>query len=112
MNRWQKPGDVTNVPKMQYSTSTSSTGSGSSTRFLYDGDYVRLRDLVIGYNLPRTAAEKIGFEDVQLNVRGLNLLTWVKDDDLQTDPEVRFGGQWEIYTPIIKSVSVGLNLKF
>ena len=112
MDRWQKPGDVTNVPRMRYSTSTSATGSGTSTRFLYDGDYVRLRDLVIGYNIDRSSAEKLGFDSIGLSVKGTNLWTWVKDDGLQTDPEVAFSGQWEIYTPIIKSISVGLNLKF
>ena len=112
MNRWQKPGDVTNVPRMRYSTSTATTGSGNSTRFLYDGDYVRLRDLVIGYNINSSAAESLGFDSIALNVKGTNLWTWVKDDDLQVDPEVAFSGSWEIYTPILKSISVGLNLKF
>ena len=112
MNRWQKPGDITNVPRMRYSTSTATTGSGTTTRFLYDGDYVRLRDLVIGYNVNNKAVERLGFDSISLNVKGTNLWTWVKDDELQTDPEVGFSGQWEIYTPILKSISVGLNLKF
>jgi hypothetical protein len=97
---------------MRYSTSTSATGSGTSTRFLYDGDYVRLRDLVIGYNVSNKAVESLGFDSIQVNVKGTNLWTWVKDDELQTDPEVAFSGQWEIYTPILKSISLGLNLKF
>ena len=112
MDRWQKPGDITNVPRMRYSTSTSATGSGTSTRFLYDGDYVRLRDLVVGYNVSNKAVESLGFDSIQVNVKGTNLWTWVKDDELQTDPEVAFSGQWEIYTPILKSISLGLNLKF
>ncbi len=112
MDRWQKPGDITNVPRMRYSTNRNNTGSGNSTRFLYDGDYVRLRDLVVGYNVNRDAAEKLGFDSIGINLKGTNIWTWVKDDDLQTDPEVAFSGSWEIYTPIIKSISVGLNLKF
>ena len=112
MDRWQKPGDITNVPRMRYSTSTATTGSGNSTRFLYDGDYVRLRDLVIGYNVNSSAAKSLGFDSIALNVKGTNLWTWVKDDELQVDPEVAFSGSWEIYTPILKSISVGLNLKF
>ena len=85
---------------------------GNSTRFLYDGDYVRLRDLVVGYSVDRSVAESIGFDAIQLTVKGTNLWTWVKDDGLQVDPEVAFSGSWEIYTPILKSISVGLNLKF
>jgi hypothetical protein len=112
LERWQQPGDVTDVPKMRWSSSSTLTGSATSTRFLYDGDYVRLRDLVIGYNVDQKATERLGFDSIQVNVKGTNLWTWVKDDDLSFDPEVSFGGGWNIYTPIIKSISVGLNLKF
>ena len=112
LERWQQPGDVTDVPKMRWSSSSTLTGSATSTRFLYDGDYVRLRDLVIGYNVSQKATDRLGFDSIQLNVKGTNLWTWVKDDDLSFDPEVSFGGGWNIYTPIIKSISVGLNLKF
>ena len=112
LERWQKPGDVTDVPKMRWSSSSTLTGSATSTRFLYDGDYVRLRDLVIGYNVDQKATERLGFDSIQVNVKGTNIWTWVKDDDVSFDPEVSFGGGWNIYTPIIKSISVGLNLKF
>ncbi len=112
LERWQNPGDVTDVPKMRWSSSSTLTGSATSTRFLYDGDYVRLRDLVIGYNVDQKATERLGFDSIQVNVKGTNIWTWVKDDDVSFDPEVSFGGGWNIYTPIIKSISVGLNLKF
>lgn len=112
MNRWQKPGDVTEVPRMRWSTSTAGTGSGTTSRFLYDGDFVRLRDVVMGYSIPQSLANKLGFDNIGFSVRGLNLFTWVKDDRLKVDPEIRNSGSWEIYTPPLKSISVGLNLKF
>ena len=112
LERWQKPGDVTDVPKMRWSSSSTLTGSATSTRFLYDGDYVRLRDLVVGYTVNQKATERLGFDSIQFNVKGTNIWTWVKDDDITFDPEVSFGGSWNIYTPIIKSISLGLNLKF
>ncbi len=112
MERWQQPGDITDVPKVRFSSSSTLTGSATSTRFLYDGDYVRLRDLVIGYNINKEATERLGFDSIALNVKGTNIWTWVKDDNVSFDPEVGFGGGWNIYTPIIKSISLGLNLKF
>ena len=112
MARWQKPGDVTDVPKMIYSTNRTASGSGNSTRFLYDGDFVRLRDLTVNYNVPQSLLGNSGFDGVNIFVKGLNLFTWTKDKDLPIDPEVRMGGSWEIYTPILKSISVGANLKF
>lgn len=111
MNRWQQPGDVTDVPKMIWSTSTTTSGSGNSTRFLYDGDFVRLRDLTVSYDLPQSLLGNSGFDRVNFFVKGLNLFTWTKAD-LPIDPEIRTSGSWEIYTPILKSVSVGANLKF
>ena len=111
LDRWQQPGDVTDVPKMIWSTSTTTSGSGNSTRFLYDGDFVRLRDLTVNYSLPQSLLGNSGLDGVNVFVKGLNLLTWTKDD-LPIDPEIRTNGSWEIYTPILKSVSLGLNLKF
>ena len=111
MNRWQQPGDVTDVPKMIWSTSTTTSGSGNSTRFLYDGDFVRLRDLTVSYDLPQSLLGNSGFDRVNFFVKGLNLFTWTKAD-LPIDPEIRTSGSWEIYTPILKSISVGANLKF
>jgi TonB-linked SusC/RagA family outer membrane protein len=111
LDRWQQPGDVTDVPKMIWSTSTTTSGSGNSTRFLYDGDFVRLRDLTVNYSLPKSLLGNSGLDGVNVFVKGLNLLTWTKDD-LPIDPEIRTNGSWEIYTPILKSVSLGLNLKF
>ena len=112
MERWQKPGDITEVPRMRWSTSTSGTGSGTTTRFLHDGDFIRLRDVVMGYSLPQKIANRLGLDNVGFSVRGLNLFTWVKDPDLTVDPETRNTGAFEIFTPPLKSISVGVNLKF
>ena len=112
LDRWQQPGDVTDVPKMRYTFSTATAGSGNTSRFLYDGDFVRLRDLTVNYNLPKSLLGNSGLDGVNVFVKGLNLLTWTKDKDLPFDPEIRMGGSWEIYTPILKSVSVGANIKF
>ena len=111
MNRWQEPGDITDVPKMTYST-TGERASSSSTRFLYDGDYIRLKNIAVGYNLPVEILTGTGFDAVRVAVRGTNLLTWVKDDGLKYDPEVRANGYTTLTTPPVKTVSLNLNLKF
>lgn len=111
MNRWQEPGDETDVPKVTYS-STASNASRPSTRFLYDGDYIRLKDIVFGYSLPSSIEQSIGFSDVTIFARGTNLWTWVKDKDLKYDPEVRADGYTRLTTPPVKSIVFGVNLKF
>jgi hypothetical protein len=111
MDRWQEPGDITDEPKVLYS-GTAYYASSTSSRFLFDGDYIRLKDLVIGYNLPASIVNKIKFSSVSIFARGTNLLTWVKDKGLKYDPEVRADGFTRLTTPPVKSIVFGLNLKF
>ncbi|WP_306353237.1 SusC/RagA family TonB-linked outer membrane protein [Flavobacterium sp. '19STA2R22 D10 B1'] len=111
MNRWQQPGDITDVPKVEF-TGTGSNAASTSTRFLYDGDYIRIKDLVFGYNFDSAMIKRMGFDGVSMSVRGTNLLTYVKDSRLKYDPEVRADGMTNLTTPPVKSVVFGLNLKF
>lgn len=111
MDRWQQPGDVTDIPKMVHSQLGENSAS-SSTRFLYDGDFIRLRNVSVGYNFPSSAVENLGFDGFRLAVTGTNLATWVKDDDLKWDPEVRADGTTRMTTPPVKAVTLNLTLNF
>src|SRR5690606_33121944 len=53
LDRWQKPGDITDVPKVSLSgeRDVNNNYTNVSTRFLFDGDYLRLRQITFGYNL-------------------------------------------------------------
>jgi TonB-linked SusC/RagA family outer membrane protein len=109
MNRWQTPGEITEVPKVWYGTRDDSR---ESTRFLFEGDYLRVKDLVFGYQIPVKYTSKIGFENIDINVRGTNLFTYVKDGGLKYDPEVGADGLTRFTTPPVKSVVFGINLNF
>lgn len=109
MDRWQEPGDVTDVPKVIYGYNNDSQ---ISSRFLYEGDYARLKNLVVGYNIPSELTNSIGFDGIAVSVRGTNLFTWVKDDRLKFDPEVPATGLTSFNTPPVKSIVFGVNLKF
>ncbi len=110
MNRWQKPGDITDVPRELYS-GTSDNASRPSTRFLYDGSYVRLKDLTVGYDFAKNLIHNF-FQTATLYVKATNYFTWVKDKRLKYDPEVRADGFTRLTTPPVKSIVVGINLKF
>ena len=111
MNRWQQPGDVTDVPKMIWSTSRTLAGSYHSDRFLYDGDFIRLRDLVVNYDLPKSLVGEV-FDRASVYVKGTNVWTWTKED-FEIDPEVSLSsGQWNLWNPVPKSWTVGVNLTF
>lgn len=111
MNRWQKPGDITDIPRLGTDGAVSNAAS-TSTRFLYDGDYVRLKNLTLGYNFSENLCNKIGFNGIRAYVKGGNLLTWVKDKGLERDPETAADGFMGMTAPISKTITFGLNLNF
>ncbi len=110
LDRWQNPGDVTNVPKLVYNGSDNF--HATSSRHLYDGDYMRLRDVTFGYKLPNSLLSKIGVDSATFTVKGTNLFTWVKDSGLKLDPEVQATGYTTLTTPPVKSVVFGININF
>jgi hypothetical protein len=86
--------------------------SSTSTRFLYDGDYLRMKDLVLGYKFNNTITEAISLDGLDISLRGTNLLTFVKDDNMKYDPEVRADGFTRLVSPPVKSVVFAINIKF
>lgn len=110
LERWQEPGDITDVPRLAFGTSNNF--QNTSSRHLYEGDYVRLKNLTIGYKLPAQIVETIGIDDLTISLRGTNMATWVKDEGLKLDPEVRANGYTYLTTPPVESYTLGVNLKF
>lgn len=77
MDRWQKPGDVTDIPKA--STLANADGSSNngfaSSRFLEDGSFLRLRNVSLGYTFPKKLVTKAGIERLRIYVNATNLFT-------------------------------------
>jgi TonB-linked SusC/RagA family outer membrane protein len=111
MNRWQKPGDITNVPQARL---YAGNGTGASTRFLEKADFIRLRNLTIGYSLPKATINKMGMSNVRVYLTGVNLLTFT--DYGGYDPEARrddTGIGEEFYSaPPARTIALGVNLNF
>ncbi|MDE3249112.1 MAG: TonB-dependent receptor [Bacteroidota bacterium] len=110
LNRWQKPGDVTDIPRYVYGGNKSF--QSSSTFYLNDATYARLRNLQLGYNLPQTILSKLKLNSVFFYIRGTNLVTWVKDKNQPFDPEQGASARSNLNEFIPKTVSAGLNLGF
>ena len=113
LTRWQQVGDITNVPKVEYvATAGNAQATSTSTRFLHDGDFMRLKDVTIGYNFKSEIVSKFKLEGLSFSLRGTNLYTWVKDKSLKYDPEVRADGITRLTSPPVKSVVFSINVKF
>ena len=110
LDRWQKAGDVTDIPKYVYGGNKNF--SNSSTFYLNQGDFVRLREFQLGYNLPKSLLAKANISNVNFYVRGTNLFTWVKDKNMPFDPEQGTGSATNLNVFIPKTVTVGLNIAF
>ncbi len=111
MTRWQKPGDKTDVPKIVFKARAFNAGEVSS-RFLHPGDYMRIKNITVGFRVPKELLTRFGVKDLTLYVRGYNVFTWVKDKTFKWDPEVRADGFTRLTAPPVKSVIFGLNLTF
>ncbi len=109
-DRWQQPGDVAENPRNVYGN-TSQSNSASSRR-LYDGEFLRLRNMTVGYTLPVSLVSQIGLTGVDIYFRGTNLFTWTKDENLEFDPEVDADGFLDLNAPALKVLTAGLNVRF
>ncbi len=78
----------------------------ASTRWLYDGSYLRLKNLTLGYTLPKVIAKKISTEQVRVYFSAENLFTITSFPGL--DPEM--GGNTNY--PLIKQIAFGTNITF
>src|SRR5699024_7477010 len=102
---WREPGDDATYPRFDYGSANIEDATSASTRWLHDGDYMRLRDVAIGYTFDRDVLQGTFLDGVSISVRGTNLWTWVKDSSLKHDHEVVADiGYTYLITPPIKSV--------
>ena len=81
--RWQKPGDITDVPRPDGVNVNNYRDGGS--RWLEDGSFLRLRSLNLSYNLPKEIARKLRADGLKVYVNGTNLFLLSKYTGL--DPE-------------------------
>lgn len=118
LNAWTPTNTNTNVP------SASVRDRRISSRFVYDGSYVRLKNLALGYTLPSKVVEKIGMDNVRFSLSGQNL--WTITNYPGTDPEASYQAQNNPNTnssnvsqgfdygnyPNLESFTFSVNLKF
>lgn len=83
----------------------------ASDFWVRDGDYIRLKNVELGYSLPSSLTKKMKIGQLRVYASGLNLLTFSKVNDLGIDPELPESGYNNSY-PYMKIYSFGLNLKF
>ncbi len=111
LRRWQNPGDITDVPEARLA---GGNGTAHSTRYLEKGDFVRLRNITLGYTLPKDVLDKAGFSNVRIYMSGFNLLTFTGFTGYDPESRSDAGGIGQVFysAPAAKTISMGVNLSF
>jgi len=84
LKRWQKPGDITDVPRVTAYGNNYTLEQNS--RFLEDGSFLKLSSLTLGYTVPKSITSRAGFQTVRVYFTGSNLLLFKKYSG--PDPEI------------------------
>lgn len=114
LDRWQKEGDVTDIPKLIWEDTYSTY---NTTQYLDDASFLRLKNIVLGYTLPKKVADRMKIEKLRIYVMGTNMLTFTNYKGW--DPEVNRDASGNITQgvtylspPQVKTFQIGLNLQF
>jgi TonB-linked SusC/RagA family outer membrane protein len=111
-SRWRQPGDVADYPKAYYGYATATSGT-TTDKSVFDGSYVRLRDITLGYSLPKSWVNAVKLQNVRLYMQGSNLLTFTEYPG--GDPEVgggQYAGYYYLGYPNAKTLTFGVDVKF
>ncbi|MFZ4456944.1 MAG: SusC/RagA family TonB-linked outer membrane protein [Bacteroidales bacterium] len=111
-NRWTPTNTNTDVHRAVEDPSVT-----ISDRFIEDGSFIRLKNLTLGYTLPKRLVSKVKIKSARFYVTGSNLITWTKYNGF--DPEVSSNGQNTLNSgndtgayPASKSVLGGVSVTF
>nr|HPN60167.1 SusC/RagA family TonB-linked outer membrane protein [Chitinophagaceae bacterium] len=115
LNRWQNPGDDTDVPQLRLGYGN---GIGASSRYVENASYVRLKNITVAYNVDSKLLKKLKIRSARFYLTGVNLATFTKytgwDPEVNTDYRAGNRNQGgDFYAaPQIKSMTFGINLGF
>ncbi|MFR9534293.1 MAG: TonB-dependent receptor [Rikenellaceae bacterium] len=120
LDAWTPTNTDTDVPRAVYGD-PNSNAENPSDRFLEDGDFIRLRQIQLGYTLPSSVAKKLSVNSVRVYLSGDNLLTWTKYSGIDpefgnTSSDATYGvlstGVDNLIYPFYKSYIAGIQITF
>lgn len=113
LDRWQKEGDITNVPRV--SVTNSNDNFRRSSLFIESGSYLRINNVQLGYSLKNQWIRELGLSKARIYVSVNNLATFTKYSGY--DPAVDISsifspGDDQITYPVPRTFLAGLSLTF
>jgi len=114
LQSWKNPGDITMIPQARLGYDNGD--QGRSSRYISDGDYLKLRSAMLSYDLPKSLVSKLHLNGLRVYVQGQNLLTFTKyigwDPEVSSDMDVsNIRSGYDFYSaPQPRTVLVGLSI--
>ncbi|MCU0352267.1 MAG: TonB-dependent receptor [Cytophagales bacterium] len=120
LRRWRRPGDITDVPRYQFNPDRAEEDNPNnlhSSRFLEDGSFVRLKNISLGYNLPKEWLTRFRVQSVRILASATNLLTLTRytgpDPEVSTLDGSTAAQGIDFFTfPQVRTMMVGLTVGF
>ncbi|MBL7858360.1 MAG: TonB-dependent receptor [Cyclobacteriaceae bacterium] len=111
LRRWQKPGDVTDIPRYELNSTLNNL---HSNRLLEDGSYLRLKNVSLGYNIPSAISNKVNLQLLRVYASATNLWTFTKytgsDPEVSTlDGSTAAQGIDFFTLPQVRTLTIGIN---
>ena len=113
--RWEKPGDNATHPKPMLNG--NKTSNAISSRYLEDGSYFRIKNLTVGYELPKNLIKKAHMTRCRVYLSADNLWTATKFSGM--DPEItlststyNLAGMYSSNYPVGRTFQAGVEISF
>ena len=105
LRRWQKPGDITDIPRVELNATRTNTSN-----FLVDASYFAIKNITLGYTLPTSWARKAYMEKVRVyaSFDNVALFTHLKG----MDPQYNLTGGTNYAYTANKNLTIGLDINF
>ena len=106
LRRWQNPGDITDIARV----SIGASDRVNTDLWLIDASYFAIKNITLGYTLPKNLLNKVQISSVRVYASVDNLAMFCHLDGM--NPQANFAGSTGYsYTPN-KTVSVGIDINF
>ncbi|MFA5972842.1 MAG: SusC/RagA family TonB-linked outer membrane protein [Lentimicrobiaceae bacterium] len=109
LDRWQKPGDITNVPRL--TNGLEQTVNSGSTRFITSSNFLAFNNIRIGYTFPGKLVKRFGMSNLNIFVAGDNLMLLSARDGFNPSTNEIGASDMYRYSPLT-TYTAGLRVKF
>jgi TonB-linked SusC/RagA family outer membrane protein len=108
LNAWSPTNTSSTIPR--FLPVNTDQSNGTSSRYLHDGSYIRVKNITLGYALKKEWAAKARLANARLFITAENPFTLARHKGM--DPEQAINGTSSNEIPNIKTFAVGLNIGF